>query len=88
MHHLRFDGLRSMTDDKSHQTTSQSSQRSRPIICVCVKRAHCSRASKKKTIKNISFQINSVYFGRLESPNHNKIYTKITDTTYKSMINS
>lgn len=51
MHHLRFDGLRSMTDDKSHQTTSQSSHRSRPIICVCVKRAHCSRASKKKLLK-------------------------------------
>ena len=47
MHHLRFDGLRSMTDDKSPQTTSQSGHRSRPIICVCVKRARCSRASKK-----------------------------------------
>lgn len=76
MHHLRFDGLRSMTDDKSHQTTSQSSHRSRPIICVCVKRAHCSRASKKKTIKNISFQINSVYFGRLESPTTTKYTPK------------
>lgn len=51
MHHLRFDGLRSMTDDESHQTTSQSGHRSRPIICVCVKRARCSRASKKKQLK-------------------------------------